>query len=575
MPLRRRDGGDDRRTFELVESAGIDVDPDLLDAPHPVLLGALPRDTPPGLGAHDATVAAGDGPDGVDVEGPPPHPREPRGDRRRARWVAAAVVTGVVVVLVGGMLVVDTVTSRDAQERLEVARGAVRPLDAAPTERWTASAATDRGVGFLPGLLVTVEGDEAVALDLDSGAEAWRAPLGGDEAVCGSWSPWELPGVASREVVCVAGSGVGPFWYDPGTRSQPEPGADVPPAHVTVLGAAGQVVGERDVEVGGAVLVPGPDGGLVRAERVGEPGEPSGPPVAVDPGAGESVDGVAGRDVVVTVEDALTGDVRWRSELPFQDVPWSCTTWDPETGGEEIDPDRLTLVATETLVDVGGCGVAASFLPDGERLDDPDLPTDGAVPLAGGRFLVDADRQGTTGALRPDRVLDGAGVPVLDAPGEVLDPQATDDPAPGVLLVRDGIDLRAYDDEGARLWTYDGARVPEAVYVLAEGTAVVGTASTVLALDALSGEQTWSRFLDDLGGDEGRSAMVTQAFTDGRCAILVLVDPSTGTHPRVVALELSSGSVVWEQDLEGEWASFVPAQGRLLRWDGRTVALLG
>lgn len=71
MPLRRRDGGDDRRTFELVESAGIDVDPDLLDAPHPVLLGALPRDTPPGLGAHDATVAAGDGPDGVDVEGRP------------------------------------------------------------------------------------------------------------------------------------------------------------------------------------------------------------------------------------------------------------------------------------------------------------------------------------------------------------------------------------------------------------------------------------------------------------------------------------------------------------------------
>ncbi len=552
------------------------MDPDLLDARHPVLLGALPRGTPPGLGAHDATVPAGDGPDGVGVDGPRPAPREPRGDRRRARWVAAAVVTGVVAVLVGGMLVVDAVTSRDAQERLEVARGAVRPLDAAPTERWTAPAATDRGVGFLPGLLVTVEGDEAVALDLDTGTEAWRAPLGGDEAVCGSsWSPWEPSGATSSEVVCVAGSGVGPFWYEPGTRSQPEPGADVPPAHVTVLGAAGQVVGERDVEVGGAVLAPGPDGGLVRAERVGEPGEPSGPPVAVDPGAGESVDGVAGRDVVVTVEDALTGDVRWRSELPFQDVPWSCTTWDPETGGEEIDPDRLTLVATESLVDVVGCGVAASFLPDGERLDDPDLPADGAVPLAGGRFLVDTDRQGTTGALRPDRVLDAAGVPVLDAPGEVLDPQATDDPAPGVLLVRDGIDLRAYDEEGARLWTYDGARVPEVVHVLAEGTAVVGTASTVFGLDALSGEPTWSRFLDDLGGYEGWSARVTQAFTDGRCAILVLVDPATGTHPRMVALELSSGSVVWEQDLEGERASFVPVQGRLLRWDGETVALLG
>lgn len=575
MPLRRRDGGDDRRTFELVESAGVDVDPDLLDAPHPVLLGALPRDVPPGLEPHDLTGLGGDGLGEVGAGGS--LPRAPGVDRRRRRWVAAAVVTGVVAVLVGGMLVVDAVTSRDAQERLEVARGAVRPLDVAPTERWAAPAAADRGVGFLPGLLVTVEGDEAVALDLDTGAEAWRAPLGGDEAVCGSWSPWELSGAPSREVVCVAGSGVGPLWYDPGTRSQPEQGADAAPlrVRVTVLGAAGQVVGERDVEVGGAMVVPGPDGGLVRAERVGEPGEPSGPPVEVDPGAGESVDGVAGRDVLVTVEDAVTGDVRWRSELPFQDVPWSCTTWDPETGGEEIEPDRLTLVATETLVDVGGCGVAASFLPDGERLDDADLPTDGAVPLAGGRFLVDADRQGTSGALRADRVLDAEGVPVLDVPGEVLDPRATDDPAPGVLLVRDGIDLRAFDDEGARLWTYDGARVPEAVYVLAEGTAVVGTASTVFGLDALSGEQTWSRFLDDLGGYDGWSAMVTQAFTDGRCAILVLVDPATGTHPRAVALELSSGSVVWEQDLDGEQASFVPVQGRLLRWDGETVTLLG
>ncbi|WP_454730117.1 outer membrane protein assembly factor BamB family protein [Cellulosimicrobium protaetiae] len=569
MPLRRRDGGDDRRTFELVESAGVDVDPDLLDAPHPVLLGALPRDAPPGLEPHDPTGLGGDGLDDVGAGGS--LPRAPGGDRRRRRWVAAAVVTGVVAVLVGGMLVVDAVTSRDAQERLEVARGAVRPLDVAPTERWTAPAAADRGVGFLPGLLVTVEGDEAVALDLDTGAEAWRAALGGDEAVCGSWSPWELSSAPSRTIVCVAGTGVSPFWYDPAAR--PAPGAGT--ATAIVLDAAGQVVGEREVEIDGAVLVPGPDGSLVRAERVGEPGPPSGPPVSVDPGAGETVDGIAGRDVVVTVEDALTGDVRWRSELPFQDVPWSCTTWDPETGGEEIDPDRLTLVATETLVDVGGCGVAASFLPDGERLDDPDLPTDGAVPLAGGRFLVDADRQGSTGALRADRVLDAEGVPVLDVPGEVLDPRATDDPAPGVLLVRDGIDLRAYDDEGARLWTYDGARVPESVYVLAEGTAVVGTANTVLGLDALSGEQTWSRFLDDLGGDEGRSAMVTQAFTDGRCAILVLVDPATGTHPRVVALELSSGSVVWEDDLEGDWASFVPAQGRLLRWDGESVTLLG
>ncbi|MFJ1513818.1 PQQ-binding-like beta-propeller repeat protein [Cellulosimicrobium funkei] len=573
MPLRRGDGGDDRRTFELVDTVGVGDDLDLLDAPHPVLLGgprAVPRGTtfppPPGASAPEAS-----GPGALPPGAPPGPPGAPRVPGRRRRAVAAAVATGVVVLVVGGMLVVDAVTSRDAQERLETARGAVRALDAAPTERWRAPAAADRGTAFLPGLLVTVDGDEAVALDLDSGAEAWRVPVGGDEAVCGSWSPWERSGVPSRTVVCVAGSGVTPSWYE--VSPPPRPGAGT--ATVTVIDGRGRVLGQRQAEIAGALLVPGPDGSLVRAERVGEAGAPSGAPVAVDPGAGESVDGVAGRDVVVTVEDAATGAVRWRHELPFQDVPWSCTSWDAETGGEEVDPERLLVVATETLVDVGGCGVAASFLPDGERLDDPDVPTDGAVPLAGGRFLVDADRQGSDGALRTDRVLDPDGTPLLDVPGEVLDPQATDDPAPGVLLVRDGIALRAYDEQGARLWTFDGARVPEAVYVVAEGTAVVGTASTVLGLDALSGEQTWSRFVDDLAGERGHGAVVTQAFTDGRCAFLVLVDPATGASSRVVALELSSGAVLWSEDLDGGWGGLLPAQGRLLRWDGQSVALLG
>ncbi|MGX1574560.1 outer membrane protein assembly factor BamB family protein [Cellulosimicrobium funkei] len=573
MPLRRGDGGDGRRTFELVDTAGVDDDLDLLDAPHPALLGgphAVPRGTtfplPPG--APGAPGAPGPGPRPAGA--PPEVPKTPPGPGRR-RAVAAAVATGVVVLVVGGMLVVDAATSRDAQERLETARGAVRALDTAPTEQWRAPAAADRGTAFLPGLLVTVDGDEAVALDLDTGAEAWRVPAGGDEAVCGSWSPWERSAAPSRTVVCVAGSGVAPSWYDVSPPSRPGEGT----ATVTVLDARGRVVGQRQAETAGALLVPGPDGGLVRAERVGEPGAPSGAPVAVDPGAGESVDGVAGRDVVVTLEDAATGAVRWRRELPFQDVPWSCTSWHAETGGEEVDPERLLLVATETLVDVGGCGVAASFLPDGERLDDPDVPTDGAVPLAGGRFLVDADRQGSDGALRADRVLDPDGTPLLDVPGEVLDPQATDDPAPGVLLVRDGIALRAYDEQGARLWTFDGARVPETVHVVAEGTAVVGTASTVVGLDALSGEQTWSRFVDDLAGERGHGAVVTQAFTDGRCAFLVLVDPATGASSRVVALELSSGSVVWSEDLDGGWGGLLPVQGRLLRWDGQTVALLG
>ncbi|WP_043657235.1 hypothetical protein, partial [Cellulosimicrobium cellulans] len=62
MPLRRGDGGDDRRTFELVDTAGVDDDLDLLDAPHPVLLAgprAVPRGTafppPPGASAPEAS----------------------------------------------------------------------------------------------------------------------------------------------------------------------------------------------------------------------------------------------------------------------------------------------------------------------------------------------------------------------------------------------------------------------------------------------------------------------------------------------------------------------------------------
>src|SRR5690606_26510618 len=105
------------------------------------------------------------------------------------------------------MLVVDAVTSGDAQDRLESARGAVRALDGAPVERWTAPVAAEHGVAYLPGLLVTVDGDEAVALDLDTGAEAWRTAIGSDEAVCGSWSPWPASGPAAGTVVCVAGPG--------------------------------------------------------------------------------------------------------------------------------------------------------------------------------------------------------------------------------------------------------------------------------------------------------------------------------------------------------------------------------
>ncbi len=553
MPLRRRDGGDDdRRTFELVETAGGDDDLDLLDAPHPVLLGTRPP------------VGASPGP----VADDPGDARPPGPDRRRRRLLVGAAVGGVIL-LVAGMLVVDAVTTRDAQQRLETARGAVRVLDGAPEELWTATASPDHGVGFLPGLLVTVAGGDAVALDLDGGETAWSVPVG-DDAVCGSWSPWDVAGAFARTLVCLAGAGV-PFSWSGPDAAVPTTGT----ATVTVLDAAGEVLGHREVELDGALLAPGPAGGLVRVERVGEPGEPVGAPVAVDPGAGETIDGVRGRDAVVTLEDALTGDVRWRHDLPFQHVPWSCTTWDAQTGGEQVDAEATVVSATETMVDVAGCGLAATFSPSGDRLDDPDLPTDGVVPLAGGGFLVDSDRQGSTGTLRADRVLRADGTFLLDVPGEVLDPQSTDDPDPGVLLVRDGIDVRAYDDEGARLWTYDGVRVPEAVYALAGGTAVVGTGNTVVGLDAMTGEQTWSRFVDDLAGDDARSAMVTQSFTDGRCVILALVDPATGLHPRTVALELSTGSVVWESDAGGEWASFLTVQGRLLRWDGVSVSLLG
>lgn len=457
---------------------------------------------------------------------------------------------GGALLLVAGMLVVDAVTTRDAQHRLETARGAVRTLDGPPEEVWTATASAEHGFGLLPGLLVTVEDDAAVARDLDSGAVTWRVPVG-DGAVCGPWVSWHVARTTSRTLVCVAG------------------------ATATVVDATGRVLGERDVETGGALLAPGPAGGLVRLERVGEPGEPTGGPVAVDPAAGETIDGVRGRDAVVTLEDALTGDVRWRHELPFQAVPWSCTRWDARTGGEEVDAERLDALASELLVDVDGCGLAASFTPDGDRLDDPDLGTDDVVPLAGGRFLVDADRYGSGGTLRADRVLRADGTLLLDVPGEVLDPQSTDEPGPGVLIVRDGIDLDAYDDDGARLWTHDGARVPEAVYALAAGTAVVGTGGTVLGLDAVTGEQTWSRFLDDLAGDDGRSTTVRQAFTDGRCVILGLVDPATGTGSRTVALELSTGALVWESDDGDRSASLVPAQGRLLAWDGATVSVLG
>ncbi len=612
MPLRRRDARD-RLTFELVESA--DADADLEDdtpawgsatgpapAPRTVTAGsAWSGAARSGAVRPVALDAAAPGPDArnqdaedaPDGEEPPPAgdgpdgPRAPRRGRRPA--VVGAVAAGVALVL-GGMLAVDAWHGRAGLDRLRAAPGGVEPLPDAPREQWTTDVGLTGGLALLPGSIVTVADGEAVAVSLDSGEERWRVDVGKD-ATCGSGPFWSLPsGEPDDTLVCVAPvpESSGGIVRDGSLELDPMTGRVVAATWtITVVDDDGEVLGQRDASTDGALLTPGPDGTVLRAERVGEMPTGDGAVVEQDTTTGELSGIPEGRPAVLQVEDALTGDVRWEAELPFVAGSGQCITWSEADGEETIRADLENLwTAVETrLVRVEGCGVTSWFTPDGTRLDEPDNPVDGVVALVDGTYYRDPTGYDWIPTVRTEptsapAVLGADGSVRWEPPGSVLSPTATDG-RPVPVFVRDGLDLVAFDAEGAELWRTSEQRTPDAVLVAAGGTLVVahGYGDGALAgLDLTTGGERWSLDREELsaGLEVGAGWSADVAYTDGSRAILAVSDWEAGTTS-LLAVDLADGEVAWTAETTGQdggsWVA--PLQGRLLRMSDTEITRLG
>ncbi len=604
MPIRRRDARD-RLTFELVESSDEDVDD---DAWPPVAAGPgrAPAPAPDGGRRPDpVTLRPGTlGPAALDpddeespqpLESPldPPDTGEPVRRRGRRTAVVATVSVGVVLVL-GGMLAVDAWHTRADLDRLRHATGGVEPIVDAPRELWSTGSGFRSGFSVLPGGFVTVEEGDAVVRDLRSGEVRWRTAVG-EGAWCGAPGFWALPaGEPEDTLVCLAPQLVGAaglllpdteITIDPLTGQR----TDVTGWTVTALSEDGDVLGRRDVPADGDQVSVGPDATLLRVQRVGDPPEGDGTVVEQDPTTGEVVGLPTGRDVVVSAEDALTGEVRWRRELPFSaSGAGACLTWHEGSEDPVASLEHVWAGTGQGLVQVEGCGVSAWFTPDGARLDVPTNPNDGIVRLPDGSFYRDPLSGGTGWGISADAgarfgpaVLDPDGTVRWKPPGPLHVPQATDGRSTDLLLGRDGIDLVAWDAAGTERWRTLEVGTPTSVAVVAGGVVVVpGPSSTLEGLDAATGRHLWTLTSDDLApvgpGSAARSASWEQFFTDGERALVVLSDWSGGTTS-LVAVDLAGGTVVWREEptVDPGVSWLVALQGVLLRLDESSLSRVG
>lgn len=566
MPLRRRAAQADRHTFELVDDGFADdvgLDP------------ALGPALDPG-GSAGPGDGGGDGGSGDGAAVPDP------AARRRRRRVAAASAAVVVAVL-GVMVTVDAAQSRADLARLREAPGGVAPMLTAPAETWSLDGVEPGGLEVLDGTLVLSDGDDVVAHDLGSGEERWRTDAGAP-VVCGSafFGYGLAAGVPARDrLVCL--TDLQDLLDEPASVTSPTPHVA---SAVLVLDADGDVVGRRDLDAADGVAMPGPDGSLVRVHRVGAVPAEHGAEIEMDPTTGEPADVPPGRDVVVVLEDAVSGEVRWRRELPFSDGPgWGCIGWTADGGTERTlaDLERLWAFAVGDLVQVDGCGVSAWFGADGTRLDDAEHAGDSVVPLPDGALYRDPTGQagwGYGGTPSPDvtpAVLAPDGAVLWEPPGPLYTVAAADGRDTGLRLVRDGIDLAAYGPGGERLWSSTGAGTPDRVLTVAGGVVVVPRVGDLVALDAATGQERWTLESDavrDPGAtDDAGSLDWTTAFTDGDRLIATTRDWS-GRDQQLVAVDLTDGEVVWRSTV-GADAWPLAVQGALLVVEDRSVTRLG
>lgn len=496
-----------------------------------------PSPVPAGPGVQGTAPARGEEPDGgarLPSAGRGPGSGEaPGGARpgrrlsRRARGLLAAAVAAVVVLVVGG-LVVGERNEAARIERVMASSGGVRSLGADVGVVWSIDPlaggnAPDLGRWSQPVLVdgvLVVPGDPVAGYDPVTGERLWR--------VADSSVPSASASRSGGQTRC---SGSGPRG-DRGpvvcTTSDYRP--------VTVFGETSEEAHLRGVEV-----IDPTTGDLVTSRAVD--GETTAATVAFTDGLATFA-WDAGGQVVVTLEDLATGEVRWTREL----VP------DPEESAASArylqgwpDGDGLRVEAA---------GLSVTLDAHGKSVDTREDPSWDSTLPDGGRLSMGGD--GTWTVFAPD------GHESFSVEGNVVPFEVTDGSADAPLFVSGGGDVMdaagtiarpvfsALDRRtGRTLWTVDGS-LDRAVAQIGD-VGVLSGAGRLWGVDLATGERAWEA--------EG-ILTYGQSFTDG--TDLYLVGRSGNGSTRVTAISVDSGQELWASDLPVALFWAFTARGRLV-----------
>ncbi len=497
-------------------------------------------DEPPGPLPARGTQATGAGRGGVPDDGArlpsvshgpasrdvPGRARSGRRPSRRTRALLGAAIATVIVLVVGG-LVVGERNEAARIERVLASSGGVRSLGPDVAVVWridpvAGGNAPDLGRWSQPtvvdGVLV-VPGDPVAGYDPTTGERLWSASessaaseraRSGDQTRCIGSGPRSDTG----PVVCTTSS------YRP----------------VTIFGETSEEAHLRRIEVVDPVT-----GDVLTARSVDE--ETTAATVAFTDGLATFAWGSGGQ-VVVTLEDLATGELRWSRELVPEagegvESPRYLQGW-PD--GDELRVEATGLSAT---LDADGSSVGAregmswdSTLPDGGRVSTGGDGTwtvfapdgHGAFSVEGNLVLFDV-----TDGSADVPLLVSAGGDVMDAAGTIARPTFS------------ALDRRT----GRTLWTADGT-LERAVAQVGD-VGVLSGAGRLWGVDLATGERVWEA--------EGTLAY-GQSFTDG--TDLYLVGQSGTGATRVTAISVDSGQELWEADVPELSTWTFSARGRLV-----------
>jgi outer membrane protein assembly factor BamB len=505
VPFRRREQPR-QIAFEAVD----DLDDDDPFAPRPSRPGAPSGQPDPRPDDVAPAAADGAGTSGGE-DGIVPTPRDPSAHRRRRLVVTG--VAGALVLVLGGLTALDMVRARQADALLRSTPGGVVGLTQPPDEVWS----VDTGEAwpmFAGDRLILAHADALVAHDLSTGEVSWRREELAGFQCSAPGSSASVPDAASF-VICLGGGGpVDALPRDPSTT-------------VAVVDLDGEVLTRRDLDPSRGVSEVLPDGDLVRAAR-------------------------DGGDLVVTVEDAWTGEARWTRRVPQVEPAEGFGTCEitQEDGTTVEDRDFLYFFNLAGGISVAGCDVEASLTRQGEILTG----ADGGLmrSLRDGRLTRSArDGAGTD-------VMDEDGTLLWSTTGVVTEPLATDGTAPPLLFAQGGSGFVALDEDGRELWTFP--RYATQVLLTTKDLTVVASYPGAVAVDNSTGEELWTWKASESGGSS--TSDVTAAFA-GRGALTVVVGVDPVERTRWTSIDLADGSSRWSTTIPVEAYTLTAFGGEL------------